>query len=218
MNDVQQRTVVVNPRRAWRFLFAIIGGVVLFTVVAFIWQLPQRLSAGQVVDQFGTYRFPTGRRTLQIAKDDFGNVTVSVSRQMRRFYVIPYTVTAPQSTFESERDWFVCVDKYQRLWVYHGHWDRAWGKLRQMPSGGTIPYAPAVIMHGSWFGGPGRLFDGGNVVTESGDWAGVPQQFFDRIPSRDGAQWGNVPPVPTSAIQFDAQQEIQIENHLRRAR
>jgi ribonuclease HII len=134
---------------------------------------------------------------------------VTVRHQATRFYFIPYSYSysGRPTIFESERDWFVSVDQYDRLWIYHGHWDRAWGELRQMPSGGIIPFSPSVLLHGMSFTDAGHLADGSNVVTATGHWAGVPQQFLNRIPDRESAQWGNVPPVPESAPQFTKPQQ-----------
>ncbi|HIF01352.1 MAG TPA: hypothetical protein EYQ63_31220 [Fuerstia sp.] len=195
------------------FVCAIAAGLALLAFVS----APHRLRPGQVIDEVGDYRFPTGKRTLSIAEDDFGNIHVTVQHKATRLYFIPYSYSDRPTLFESERDWFVSVDQYDRLWIYHGHWDRAWGELRQMPSGGTIPYAPAVLMHGLSFTASGHLVSGSNVVTATGKWAGVPQPFFDRIPDRESAQWGNVPVLPRTALQFTTEQQAEVSSRIRQA-
>ena len=177
MHDRQQEFTPPKRLRATLSLVVIVGAFALLTILFLVWNLPPRLNWQQVVSLPGTYRFPTGNNSIQVAKDQSGNLTITVHRQGTRFYFFPYTYSEQPITFESEREWFLSVDRYQRLWVYHGHWDRTWGKLRQMPSGGTIPYAPAVLLHGSFFLKNGVLVSGSSVVTETGDWVGVPAEF-----------------------------------------
>lgn len=217
MPDPQQQTKRPKRTDAVRFLIVVLGVVVLLTVSAVMWHLPPRLSPEQVINQLGTYRFPTGNSTLQIAKDESGNVSVTVHNQTTRFYFIPHTYADPPTTFESEREWFVSVDKYQRLWVFHGHRDRSWGKLRAMPSGGTIPHAPAVLLIGEYFTPNGRLVSGYNLVSRTGDWAGVPAEFFARIPDRDSVKMGNAAAIPDSAPPLTKQQESQLTSRIRQA-
>lgn len=214
MHDPQQQSKTPKRSHAIRALVAVVGVVALLTVLVLVWNLPPRLNSQQVVNQLGTYRFPTGNSTLQIAKDQSGNLTITVHRQTTRFYFIPYTYTDPPITFEAEREWFVSVDKYQRLWVFHGHWDQTWGELRQMPSGGTIPYDPAVSVHGWQFTPNGLLASGFNLVSETGDWAGVPAEFFARIRDSGNATWGNAPAIPDSAPPLTKQQESQLASRL----
>ncbi len=217
MHDPQQQSKPPKRSDAIRSLVAVVGVVALLTILALVWNLPPRLNSQQVVNQLGTYRFPTGNSTLQIAKDESGNLAITVHHQTTRFYFIPYTYTAPPIIFESEREWFVSVDKYQRLWVYHGHWDQTWGELRQMPSGGTIPCDPTVSLHGSYFTRNGVLVSGYNLVTETGDWAGVPAEFFTRIRDNGNAKWRNAPAIPDSAPPLTKQQESQLAIRFRQA-
>lgn len=221
MSDCKSGTGEADPRPIRRFIFisctamALLAAITLIAIIVFA-PNPRRLVPGEVIDRLGVFRFPTGNRTLSITRDDFGNIHVTVHYQTTRFYLIPHSYADSLIVFESERDWFLSVDQYERLWLYRGHWDREWGKLRRMPSGGTISYAPAVIMEGAVVTTSGQLFSGNrNVVTETGYWAGVPQDFFDRIPGRNGAQWGNVKPLPKTAPQFTKQQQQQIEARLR---
>ena len=216
MSEPKHEIARSRRKRIGPLAVAILVSFAVLTVAVVV-SRPERLRPGQVIDQVGEYRFPTGGSKLRITKDDSGNVHVTVRRQATRFGFLPYFYSDTSCVFESERDWFVSVDRYGRLWQYHGHWDPAWGKLRKMPSGGTIPYAPAVSLDGMWFTPSGGIASGGNVVTATGDWAGVPEQFFNRIPDRHNAQWGNVPPIPESAPQCAKKQEAQMARRLRRA-
>jgi len=199
MQDPQQQTKQPQRKDAIRFLIGVLGGVALLAVAAMMWHLPPRLSPDVVVNQLGTYRFPTGNSKLHITKDESGNVNVTVHHHRTRFYFIPQTYAVQRITFESEREWFVSVDNYQRLWVFRGQWDRSWGELRQMPSGGTIPYDPAVYLYGSLFTPDGFRPSCVQVVAETGDWAGVPADFFARIPDRGIAKLDNTPAIPDLA-------------------
>lgn len=208
-----------EQKRINKFVYAGCA-IVAVLVLAVVVSGPQRLQPGEVIDEFGEYRFPSGNRKLSITKDESGNVRVAIHRQKFPFYCGPYgyfPADMPEF-FESERNWFVSVDQYNRLWEYRGHWDREWGALRQMPSGGTIPYAPAVFLNGMFFTSSGFLVRGESVVTATGHWAGVPEQFFNRIPDRESAQWGTVPPIPTERPQFSGQEKERLTNLLNRAK
>jgi hypothetical protein len=217
MHDPQQEFTPPRRSRATLSLVVIVCTCALLTILFLVWNLPPRLRSQQVVSQPGTYRFPTGNNSIQVAKDQSGNLTITVHRQGMRFYFFPFTYSEPPITFESEREWFLTVDRYQRLWVYHGHWDRIWGELRQMPSGGTIPYAPAVLLHGSFCLKNGALVSGSSVVTETGDWAGVPAEFLARIRKSGNVKWGKVPAIPDSPPPLTRLQESQLSSRPRRA-
>lgn len=203
MNDAEREAATANRKFYRRICIVVIGLVSLLLVY---WISFPRLQPDEIVDQFGIYRLPRDGRMLKITQDDDGNVVVSVFGGFSSKVL---------TTFESERGWFLCVDRFQRLWIYHGHWDRDWGALRKMPSGGTVPYAPAVYLEGLTFFRPGRLAGGSQVVTHTGNWEGVPQSFLDRIPDRESAQWGNTPPVPTKSPHFTRSQELEIGKRLR---
>lgn len=208
-----------QQKRIDKFVYATVAIVVVLGVTVVV-SGPQRLQPGEVIDELGEYRFPSGNRKLSITKDESGNVRVAVHRQKFPYYCGPYgySPTGRPRLFESERDWFLSVDKYNRLWGYLGHWDPAWGTLRQMPSGGTIPYAPAVFLDGMFFTSSGDLVSGLSVVTSTGTWAGVPEQFFNRIPDRESAQWGTVPPIPTERPQLSRQEKERLTKLLNRAK
>ena len=213
MSEPKHQSERSRRKRTVRLSVALFAILALLTATAFV-SKPERLRPGHVVDKAGEYRLPSGS-TLKIAEDDAGNVHVTVRQKSTRFYCIPYFYSDRITVFGSERDWFASVDEYDRIWVYHGHWDRKWGELRKMPSGGTVPYAPAVLRDGLAFYAPNRLGRGSEVVTATGNWAGVPQEFLNRIPDRNGAQWGNVPAIPKTAPKFTKQQEMQMASRLR---
>ncbi|WP_298862307.1 hypothetical protein [uncultured Gimesia sp.] len=203
----------ISPRVPYFWLVAIL--LLVFIVVIILLSRP-RLKAGQVIDQFGTYRFPSGGHKLEINKTESGNVEVTVHWRTTRFYVIPLMVKDKFHTFESERDWFVSIDRYQRIWLFMGEWNKQWGKLRKMPSGGTVPYAQAVLMKGLMFTGSKQFGFGVQNVSETGDWAGVPQPFFNRIPDKEEASvWGGISSIPGSPPPFTKQQQKTITNWLR---
>ena len=212
MQDPQQQSTRPKRKVAIGFIVAVLGVVALLVIIAVIRSLPPRLSPEQLVNQFGTYRFPTGNSTLQIAKDGSGKINVTVHQQTNLFYFIPHTSTDLPHSFESDREWFVSVDEYQRLWVFHGHRQRSWGNLHAMPSGGAIPHEPAVIRIGEYITPNGQMVSGYNLVSRTGDWAGVPREFFARIPDR-----GNAPAIPDTAPPLTKQQQSQLASRLRQA-
>jgi hypothetical protein len=55
-----------------------------------------------------------------------------------------------------------------------------------------------VLLDGFWFT-PSGLLRGSNVVSATGDWAGVPGEFFNRIPAKRDAVWGEIPAIPDTA-------------------
>lgn len=203
---------LARRRTGWLVLI-LVGASLVLTVAAFV-SGSQQIQPGQVVDKLGEYRFPGDSRQLKITKDDSGWIRVAVRHQTTRFFCIPWSYWEVRGSFESERDWFVSVDQYDRLWIYHGHWNRAWGKkLRQTRSGGTIPYSADVFLHGFFFHGRKQTLGYGSAAVTSVSrlgWTGVPQQFFDRLPDRGSAQWGNGPAIPQEAPQFTHQQHMQV--------
>lgn len=214
-----QRKEFARPKRSHGTvsLVFMVGALGLFAILFFVRNLPPRLNSQQVVSTPGTYRFPTGHQAIQVAKDHLGNITITVHRQGTRLFFLPFTYTEPPITFESEREWFLSVDRYQRLWVFHGHWDREWGESRQMPSGGTIPYGPAVLLHGPFFQKDGALVSGSCVVTETGDWAGVPAEFLARIRNSGNVKWGKATAIPDSPPPLTRVQESRLSSGPQRA-
>lgn len=146
MRETKQRNDAPSTKRTRSFDYIIrvlIIILLLFLIpLFFLVPEPSRLQAGEVIDKLGDYQFPTGRQRLTITKDSSGNIHVTVQHRTTRFFIFPHSYSDTVATFESERDWFVSIDQYNRLWMYYGHWDRGLGKLRKMPSGGTKRYAP----------------------------------------------------------------------------
>lgn len=222
---VEDQTLIVPQQPRFSVRVRLLLGIVfllLAIVVVVILRLPPKLEAGQVIDQFGVYRFPAGGHQFEIKKTADNNVQIILHRritEVKLFSIPVYSRLAADRpiSFEAERGWFVSVDRYQRLWIFHGLWDKEWGAPRPMPSGGTVPYAPAVLMQGSWFLPSGKLVLGGNVVSETGEWAGVPSAFFDRLPDKNQelSIWGNIPPIPQSPPPFTKQQQMMLEQKLK---
>lgn len=204
------------PVRRTQWLLAVPAVLVLAVLVVYLWNLPRTLNAGEVIDQFGTYRYPDGRKLVEITRTEAGNVELTISRLSYRYYIIPTRTSDHLHTFEAERDWFVSVDRYQRLWLFVGSWDRKWGPLRKMPSGGTIPYAQSVLMQGLVFYRPDRLGECSMNASAMGDWRGVPHAFFERIPNKNKTEavWGGIPPIPVRPPDFTMQQNTMLAQRL----
>ena len=215
MSAIQVSTTKLKSRPLRRT--AIVGIIAAVLVVSSLaWLAPRRLTPGQVVDQVGTYRFPAGDRALTVARDASGNIIVSIQRQNSWFQAVRDTRRKREFEFEGEREWFLAVDEFQRLWVFRGKWDPAWGQKRRMSSGGTVPKAPAVLMQGSCFLPAGLLVRGFTAVSETGHWTGVPQSFFDRIPDKNGPDWSMFPPIPATPPQFTKLQQARLREQLAR--
>jgi hypothetical protein len=212
MTEETPNQFITNPSRLQHFRRWLIGvGTGLLLLVAvLVWITPPVIEAGQVVDQFGSFRYPAGGHRLEIKKTDEGNVQITIFRRSTRYFFIPVMTKYSFRTFEAERDWFVSVDRNQRLWLFQGRWKKEWGKLREMPSGGTIPYGQGILMDGIWFLPTGQLAKGTTVVMNNSDWTGCPPEFFERIPGKDQGQpvWGGeIPQFPQSPPAFTKQQE-----------
>lgn len=111
-------------------------------------------------------------------------------------------------SFEAEREWFVCVDRVQRLWVFRGRWKKEWGDKRKLPLGDFVPTPHAVLLFGM-----NSLRNGGIEIavygiSSMGHWSGVPPDFFDRIPDKDQGTsvWGDIPKIPDSPPPLTKQQ------------
>jgi len=219
MNDTSTEPAETNRRPRLCIVCAIICIAALLAVLAIFRHTLPRLRPGQVVDELGTYRFPTGNRELTIDLDDSGNVHITTHQFVTEYYVIPKGHNENVYSFESERGWFISVDEYERLWVFYGRWDKVWGTLRRVPSFGDSPYAPAVIMDGMWSDGPGIVSKGGMVISENGNWDGVPKEFFDRLPDKESDAWPpQALPFPQAPPPLPKQQEEQFESLLSESR
>ena len=182
--------------RKWnRVLIGFTSLLVVVLLALLLFSTRDRLRPGQLVDDLGTYRSPWGRQKVEISKSPEGYISVTLSRRWRQSPLLnPYS-SSGRTEFEAERDWFLCFDEYDRLWLFVGEWDRDWGELRELPSGGTRPYAQAVQHTGFHFNRNG-VSRGSSVVSGMGKWEGVPKEFFERLPAKDDPGWGPASIVP----------------------
>ena len=192
--------------------------LILFVLVAYVWSLPRTLTAGEVIDESGVYCYPGGKKLVEITRTHAGNIEITTSRLSYLYYIIPRRTVDQFHTFEAEREWFVSVDQYQRLWLFVGRWHKEWGPNRKMPSGGTVPWVQSVLMQGLMLLESGDVAMGVNVPSLTGDWEGVPQAFFDLIPGKDKKVpvWGEVEPIPESPPKFTKKQEKKLTQKLAR--
>ncbi|QDT84556.1 hypothetical protein MalM14_22160 [Gimesia chilikensis] len=206
------------PTRRIQWFMVLPAVLVLAVLVVYVWSLPQTLTAGEVIDQLGVYRYPDGRKLVKITRTEAGNVKITTSQLSYRYFIIPRRTVDQFHTFEAEREWFVSVDQYQRLWLFVGRWQKEWGPNRKMPSGGTVPWVQSVLMQGLMLLESGEVAMGVNVPSSTGDWEGVPQAFFDLIPGKDKKVpvWGEVEPIPESPPKFTKKQEKKLTQKLAR--
>ena len=192
--------------------------LILFVLVAYVWSLPRTLTAGEVIDESGVYCYPGGKKLVEITRTQAGNIEITTSRLSYLYYIIPRRTVDQFHTFEAEREWFVSVDQYQRLWLCVGRWHKEWGPNRKMPSRETVPWVQSVLMQGLMLLESGDVAMGVNVPSLTGDWEGVPQAFFDLIPGKDKKVpvWGEVEPIPESPPKFTKKQEKKLTQKLAR--
>jgi hypothetical protein len=186
---------------------------ILATIAAIVWFIPSRLDSGQIVDESGVYRSPQGHYRLTVSETPDHNVSLVLSRRASRFLLLSSFTDDRPIEFEAEREWFACFDEYERLWLFVGKWDSNWGESRKLPSGGYQPHVQSVLLEGFWFGRRG-LLHGGNVVSSTGDWAGVPQEFFERIPAKHQAVWGENSKIPDTPPPLTESQRQAAESSL----
>ncbi|MBT6154745.1 MAG: hypothetical protein HOL01_10015 [Planctomycetaceae bacterium] len=200
-------------KRRWLVWLAVV--FVAVAVVGVLSALRTRnLTAGQIVDQPGQYLSPNGSFHLKITETKEGNIRLTRLNSKRRHYFIPSSVETLLFEFEGEREWFFCFDKYDRLWVFRGKWNSQWGETHEI-SGGFVPHVPDVLREGFMFNS-GQIFSGFNAVSSTGDWAGVPPEFFDRMPDKRNGKWGNITLIPDHAPPLTRQQESMARETLRR--
>lgn len=207
MGSAVKRTMLRWPGRRRPVFIAGVGvaGIVSALTLLIVLTGAERLEPDEIVRDYGTYVSP-GRR-FQLVVRETANRTICVElespvwwqRIVARFLDRSgRSRRLPDLEFEVERDWFLCFDDYDRIWIFVGQWDRGWGPLRRLPSGGTRPYTQTVTMSGFYFRW-GRPVAAKRVVSSTGDWRGVPPRFFEQIPGRENssiAVWGMNPPIP----------------------
>jgi hypothetical protein len=204
--------LAASRRPPWRIIFLAASAVCVIATLFFVFvlRLPRRLNPGQVVDQIGTYRFPSGGRQLEIVKTDDGHLEVMTKWPDKRWWPLPTWGRTSVGNFDVERQWFISVDECKRLWLFVGPWDPQWGRPRKLSSGGSASHVPTVLMEGKWFLPDGSVVSGSNDVSMSGDWTGVPAEFFDRIPGKSMPVWGNIPKIPVLPASFTERQMQQL--------
>jgi hypothetical protein len=173
----------------------VVGGALILILLAWIVsRIPRRLQPGEVVDEFGVYRSPSGDRKIAISKSPDGLTHVSFQHWNLAYPFRPSS-EEPFTSFESRRDWFLCFDEFDRCWLFRGRWDAQWGKSWRSPTGAFWPHIQEVFVSGFFFDRSRPLY-GTMIVSSTGQWEGVPQPFFDRIPAKHDAVWGQIPPIP----------------------
>jgi len=212
MKSATEQTATQMPRRRPRFIIAgaSLAGIVLALLCLVVLTGAQRLEPDEVVRDHGTYVSP-GRR-FQVVVRETRNDTIRIefespnpwTRLLSRFSKSNYPFPGLISETEVKRDWFLCFDQYDRLWLFVGPWDREQGPLRRLPSGSTAGYTQNVTMYGFFFIGT-RPVGGVSTVSRRGDWRGVPPRFFEQIPDKEDASvaiWGEIRPIPATPPEF----------------
>lgn len=184
-------------RKRWLGLALVAGAVAALLIAIGIALTPRRLKPGEVIAEFGTFRSPAGRSGVVIRKADQGLIELTLQRPMEVFSLIAVRGDSSVTQFDAEREWFVAFDEFERLWVYIGPWDKRWGKTHEFPGGSFRPHVPSVTVDGL-FVTQSRVEYGHAVVSSTGDWDGVPIEFFQRIPGKQASIWGDAPPIPES--------------------
>lgn len=184
------------------------------------------IKVGEIVDKKGRFRFPEGNRILAISEDATGNICVVVLAPSKvimcvpiigiPYRTVPSHVTESRDIFESERNWFVSVDQYDRLWVYYGRWEKSWGPLRELPGGTTRPYAPAVLVYGLELTRPDAPVFSGWSVNETSDWVGVPAPFLEKVRNATTTEPEDKLFLPTETPAFTPHQELLLFRRLGR--
>jgi len=177
----------------------LVAVLVVLVVGVFVRLRYVRLAPDQIVDQFGTYALPDGNQAYHVSRTADGHVRVRQLVRQTRFYFLPTTIEFLCAEFESERRWLLCFDRYDRLWLFVGKWEPQWGERSKLPSGGWwVNYQQVIVCD--------RF--GIEVVSSTGNWAGVPTAFFDCLPGKQEPVWGGVsPPVPHSPPPLSATEE-----------
>ncbi len=155
------------------------------------------LLAGQPVNAIGTYRLQNGDRTLEIEKDETGEMNAAIRSPATRplfpftkiaFLNVQYRRNESQVGFDGRCEWVVSVDEYNRLWVCVSS---------------RTSRVPIVSVHGLLPQQSGTLVKGFEVVTSTGNWTGIPEQFLKRIRDTYNAEDGMFPEKPP---EFTAEQ------------
>ena len=207
--DLPQSTTSFWPNRRRMLCVGTVVVAVLAGIAAILATIPEQLQPGEIVDDLGTYKSPRGSQFVVISEPTDGIVGVTMQYPSTRFYVLNTFADDTIHEFEIEREWFLCFDKYERLWLFRGKWDSKWGETQELPSGGHCPHVQSVVLRGFWFTSS-KVFNGYNEVSSTGDWEGVPTGFFNRIPGKRKQVWGQIPAIPDSPPTLTQQQQSQL--------
>ncbi len=214
-----------DERREKRWMRFGVGLVIVGVIAAIavtILDPGPRLAVGQIVDQQGVYRFPCGARKVKVSKDADNNLSIrTFQRSWRQYVVFPVWVEIDHVIFESEREWFLAVDEYERAWIYRGGWEDSWGASRRMPRGGTVPRTPDVIAFGAFSISSCESGGCGVVVSATGYWAGVPNEFLERISEQSRNIWAGIshyPTVPVAPPSLSASDQVILARYLSNSR
>jgi len=182
-----------------------------------------RLQPDEIVRGYGTYDSPSKRYRIVVEESDNKMITVGfVSRSPWHSIVDRIVNRKPTrrvdrfTEFEVERDWFLCFDEFDRLWIFTGQRDSSI-VTRKTSSGGFKPRVQSVGMRGFWFR-RSRVMGVDMDVTGTGDWRGCPPQFFAQIPYKGDpsvAIWGEIPPIPKDPPEFTPAERVAIAAYWR---
>jgi hypothetical protein len=206
--DTSTNAAVPDRRRGRRPVHIAIASVSFVTLLLAAVMLlisPESLQPGQCIQGYGRYASSRGHRRVTVSESSIGTVRIVLHEPWREFFGLTTHSQHDFAEFEVQREWFLCFDEYDRLWLFVGAWNTDWGATRQLKSGGYWPHTQSVLMSGVWFDGP-RDLRGSVVVSSTGDWEGVPIEFFDRIPGKDAAVWGERSQVPHEAAALSLRQ------------
>jgi hypothetical protein len=180
----------------------------------------RRLQPDEIVREPGAYDSPGNRYRVVVAESDARTVTftlVSPRPWKRVAAILDHGRPLPAvAEFEVERDWFLCFDEYDRLWLFIGQREPG-TELRKTSSGGFVPRIQSVMMFGFFFLGT-QPIDSVSVVSSTGDWKGAPPRFFAEIPGKEGAPiavWGEIPPIPGAPPGFSPAEHAAARSHWR---
>jgi len=202
------RKLHARPTRVFITISTLLIAVTLFFLII---NSSNTTAPGEIIENVGSYRSPSGKYRIEIRKTDAETIEISKLTTSWRYHVVPVRSRSNVATFSPKRDWFLCFDQYDRLWFYHGIWDRSWG----MPAD-SRSYGAAVHLEGFRSLQNNSFIGGAFVVSEIGGWEGVPEAFFDRLPANGDAAWGKQSPLPEAPPEYTSKQLKEIARKLNR--
>lgn len=159
------------------------------------------LPVGKTTSSVGVYRLFGSELTLQIHRDQNGEIHADIRSPRMTTQFVPFTPIPLRILHDTQREcggvissgvnWFVSVDECKNLWVCCGR-----------PGSSR----PNVTVYGLRFFPPNnRLVRGFEGVLETGNWTGVPPQFLERIHAEYDTDL-----VPTEPRGYTEDQALQI--------